>query len=414
MVLLLPHVRLTPHRFAAVVLLIAAGCPAPQGSPDAGPKPAILTTIVGKNSAEYGFADGDPSTARLYWPEGLVLDGTQENLYIADTANHAIRKYNFASQQLSTVAGVGGMLGFRDTRLEDGGMRVALLNTPREMAMDPDGGSLWFTDTGNDVIRRLDLATFEVTTHFGVPGVPGGTDSDAGPALFGNQGLFNLWPGAILFSDAGTMFVSDGANMTIRAINMGSGEVTTLAGTVDTPGYQDGTGTNTLFNKPMGLAFDLTGGLIIAEANNIVLRRLDLTTLAVTTLAGKAPPAPNLYCEIVSPMQPRECGWVDAPKGLDARFRFPFGVAPDGQGGLYVVDSHNDVIRFYDMRTTAVSTVAGVQHTILEDADHASTDTSDTDPGTFWHPTHAVFQQPNILYVSDRSANCIRKVVLPR
>jgi DNA-binding beta-propeller fold protein YncE len=394
-------------------LLLLAGCSPGMTAPDAGQPHAVLTTLVGKNGT-YGFGDGDPSTARLWWPEGLLLDPSGQSLYIADTSNHAIRKYDFATQQLSTVAGVGGQQGFRDNRLPDGGITFALLNTPREMALDPDGGSLWFTDTGNDVIRRLDLTTLEVTTHFGSPGMPGGTDGVGDQARFGNQGLFLLWPGAILFNDAGTMFVSDGANNTIRAIDMGTAEVKTIAGMTLDAGWRDGAGDQALFNKPMGLAFDLTGGLIVAEANNIVLRRVDLSTHQVTTLAGKAPPAPNLYCEVASPSQPRECGWVDAPTGLDARFRFPFGVAPDGQGGLYVVDSHNDLIRFYDMRSTAVSTVAGVQHTILVDDNHGSTDTSATDPGTFWHPTHAVFQPPNILYVSDRSASCVRKVVLPR
>src|SRR5581483_6692510 len=113
---------------------------------------------IGKNGV-FGFHDGDPDTAEMFWPEGLVLDPSRQHLYIADTANHAIHRYDFATQHLSTVAGIGGMMGFSDTSYDDAGQLVpAFLNTPREMTLDPGGGSLWFTDTGNDVIRRLDFA----------------------------------------------------------------------------------------------------------------------------------------------------------------------------------------------------------------------------------------------------------------
>src|SRR5581483_7170456 len=120
------------------------------------------------------------------------------------------------------------------------------------------GGSLWFTDTGNDVIRRLDFATLEVTTHFGTPGMPGGSDGAGAQARFGNPGLFNLWPGSMLFDDAGTLYVSDGANHTIRAIDMATQQVRTIAGRTADAGHLDGPGLQALFNKPMGLAFDLS------------------------------------------------------------------------------------------------------------------------------------------------------------
>jgi hypothetical protein len=97
---------------------------------------------------------------------------------------------------------------------------------------------------------------------------------------------------------------------------------------------------------------------------------------------------------------------------MAARFRFPFGAALDQMGGILVVDSHNDVIRRYDLASAAVTTVAGVQHTILDDIPHASNDSSATTLGTFWHPTHAIVAQPGVLLVSDRSASCIRRVVL--
>jgi hypothetical protein len=207
--------------------------------------------------------------------------------------------------------------------------------------------------------------------------------------------------------------VVDSANETLRTIDLPTLAVATLAGKLGVDGYADGIGPEAVFDKPMNLVPDGAGHLYVTEANNIDIREVDLATRAVTTVAGKAPPSPSEYCEILAQMLAAECGSDDAPNGLDARFRFPFGTTPDGNGGFFFADSHNDLIRRFDMTTTAVTTVAGVQMTILDDTPHASEDSSPSHAGTFWHPTHVAFRAPNLLYVSDRSANAIRLVELP-
>jgi hypothetical protein len=209
-----------------------------------------------------------------------------------------------------------------------------------------------------------------VTTVFGKVGSAGTTDGVGAEARFGRSGLGNPWSGGMVI-DAKTdpahplMYVSDSANQTIRSLDLATNEV-----------------------------------------------KIDLTTKNVVTVAGKAPASPYQFCELISVVLPPECGWIDATRGLDARFRFPFGVAPDQKGGFFIVDSHNDVIRRFDMASTAVSTVAGVQMEILDDVPHASDESTPAQYGTFWHPTNVAFAAPNVLYVSDRSANCIRRVEL--
>lgn len=393
-------------RLCLVALLALAGCVQPL-TPDAGVQPSI-TTLAGGNGAPGGFLDGPFASARFAFPEGLALDAKKENLYVADSDNHVIRMLELASSRVTTVAGVGGQQGFADSSA-DGGAR---LRVPRNLVLAPNGKSLFFTDTGNLVIRRLDLETNVVTTEFGTPGAPGTDDGLA--AKFGRMGFFALqpWGGGMVIDTNGVMYVADSANQTIRSIDLTTREVRTVAGRAGVEGSADGPATMATFNKPSGLG--LAGGaLYITEANNLTVRKLDLTTLTVSTVAGKAPANTKHFCEDISPVIPPECGSTDAPNGLDARFRFPFGMEPDGRGGFFIVDSHNNLIRRFDVATSAVTSVAGAQLTVIDDLPRPSLDTAPGQPGTFSHPSHAVFVPPKTLYVADRSANCIRRVELP-
>jgi DNA-binding beta-propeller fold protein YncE len=411
-------------RFRACAVLVASGLGCGHGSSSSSPAPpsdggvagrAKIVTIAGKNG-ESDFADGDAmTTARFAYPEGLVLDAAGANLYIADVNNHAIRRFELATMKVTTVAGVGTFRGSNDTSADG----PARLNMPRSLVLDPTGTSIYFTDTGNHTIRQLDLATKNVTTLYGKVGEPGTTDGVGADARFGASGILTPWAGGLVIDTTTdpakpTMYVSDSANQTIRAIDLTTRTVTTIAGRAGVPGSTDGIGTAATFNKPAGLAVDGKGKLYVAESNNVDLRQIDLKTMNVVTVAGKAPGDPTHFCEIISPVQPPECDAVDAPSGRDARFRFPFGVSPDQGGGFFVVDSHNDLIRHFDMATTAVTTVAGTQTTVLDDFPRESQDSTATQLGTFSHPTHAVFQAPNVLYVADRSANIIRRVELAR
>jgi sugar lactone lactonase YvrE len=392
-----------------------AGEPVHVGPP---PPPARILTIAGKNSEESAFADGDAADARFALPEGLVLDATGENLFIADMNNHAIRRLELGTMKVTTVAGVGTHRGSNDTS-DEGGFQPARLHTPRNLVLDPSGTSLYFTDTGNYVIRRLDLPTAKVTTVFGKSGEQGAADGVGNDARFGRSGFGNPWGGGMVIDSTTdparpVMYVADSGNSTIRSIDLTTREVKTIAGEVGVAGFADGMGLTAKFNKPSGLVLDGKGKLFVTEANNIDIRQIDLATMAVTTVAGKAPGQPNHFCENISPVQPPECGAADSTTGIEARFRFPFGVAPDQKGGFYLVDSHNNLIRHFDMTSTAVATVAGVQKELLDDIPHASAESSSspTRYGTFWHPTHVAFKAPNILFVADRSANCIRRVEL--
>lgn len=390
-------------RFAVLALLAACGAPSTQ------PAWPSIVTIAGKNAETYGFRDGVGTDALFAGPEGLAFDAKRNALYVADPANHALRRIDLGSMEVSTIAGVGGKSGSNDT-LPDG--TTALLNWPRSLALHTREDALYFTDTGNRTIRRLDLSTLVVTTVFGTAGQSGTTDGVGPDARFGTSSQFMFWSGGLTVDEAtDRLYVADSANQTLRAMDLRTRAVSTLLGKPRVLGFRDGTADVATLNKPTGLALDGTGGLYVGDANSLTLRRVDLAARTITTVGGKAPADVNTFCEVISPTLPPECDWVDGPVG-ESRYRFPFDLLPRGSKGLLVVDAHNNVLRELDFATNGVRTVAGVQRTILDDFPHASTESTATEPGTFWHPTHAAFRPPNTLYVSDRAANCIRQVEL--
>lgn len=391
-------------RFALVVLAVAA-CGAPPSPKAAWPS---VVTIAGKNAETFGFRDGTGTDALFAGPEGIAYDAKRNALYVADPANHAIRRVDLESMEVTTIAGVGGKAGSNDTLP---GV-VALLSWPRSVVLHSKEDALYFTDTGNRTIRRLDLTSMTVTTTFGTAGQSGTTDGVGPDARFGTSSRFMFWSGGLaLDAENDQLYVADSANQTLRTMDLKTRAVSTLIGKPRVLGFQDGAADVATLNKPTGLALDGKGGLYVGDANSLTLRRVDLASRTISTVGGKAPADVNTFCEVISATLPPECEWVDGPVA-SSRYRFPFDLLPRGTRGLFVVDSHNNVIRDFDYATSTVTTVAGTQRTILDDFPHASTESTDTEAGTFWHPTHAVFRPPNTLYVSDRAANCIRQVEL--
>ena len=206
----------------------------------------------------------------LIYPSGITSDGT--NLYVADSGNHTIRKIVIATGEVTTLAGTAGSTGS-----VDGTGTAALFNNPLGVASDVN--DVYVADSGNHTIRKIVIATGEVTTLAGTAGTSGSTDGTGTAALFNNP--------SEIASDGTNLYIVDSGNHTIRKIVIATGEVTTLAGTAGTSGSTDGTGKAALFNNPLGIATDRTN-LYVADSGNNTIRRIVIATGKVTTLAGKA------------------------------------------------------------------------------------------------------------------------------
>lgn len=195
-------------------------------------------------------------------------------------------------------------------------------------------GFAFIADFGNCEIRAVDVSTGEVTTLAGYA-APGNADG------VGSQASFNF-PQGVTHDGVGVVYVADTGNYNIRRIAVASATVSTLAGDSTTFGSADGTGTVATFTSPYGLAYhSLTSLLYVTDMTNHVIRTVNVQTRVVTTVAGSA----------------GVDAFLDAT-GTAARFHSPAGLVIV-DGFLYIADSANSRIRRMNLSNRVVSTFAG-------------------------------------------------------
>jgi sugar lactone lactonase YvrE len=159
-----------------------------------------ITIVAGSGTTD--FADGNGTEASFNRPPGVIV-GPGNNLFVADSGNHRIRKINTSSGEVTTVAG-------SDTVGDnDGNGTNASFMFPTELAFD-NAGNLYISDVVNNKIRKMDTAG-NVTTIAG----SGLSGSDNGPAA---SASFN-GPGGIAVDNAGNIYVPDVYNNLIRKIS---------------------------------------------------------------------------------------------------------------------------------------------------------------------------------------------------
>ena len=280
-----------------------------------------VTTIAGSASVS-GSTDGVGALARFAKPSGLWMDRTGV-LYVTDADNHTVRAISGAT--VSTIAGRAGEYGG-----DDGTGSAARFYEPDGIAGD-DAGNLYVADHNNHTIRKITAAGV-VTTLAGSPGLSGSADGVGGVARF-------YHPLGVAVDAAGTVYVADSFNRTIRKISP-TGAVSTFAGVAGSLGSADGTGAAARFGGPNGLALDAAGNLFVVDNGNYTIRRITPAG-EVTTIAGS------------TGVQGSSDG-----VGSAASFWSPSKAALDGAGNLYVADTGNSTIRRIDS-TGSVRTVIG-------------------------------------------------------
>ena len=308
-----------------------------------------VTLLAGDPNGGSGTADGFSTAARFKETAGIWGDG-DGSVYIAERANYAIRKLDLATGEVTTIAGLKGTADAVDGTGTDA--RFGELG-----ALWGDGdGNLFVADAGNHVIRKIVIATGEVTTLAGTFGVTGSADDFGADA-----GFYEPW--GVWGDNLGNLYIGEDTNATIRKIVIATGEVTTVAGDADTGGTADGFGVAARLDRPRGLWGDNMGHLYFSEVGNHAIRKIDLATGEVTTLAGLKQTS-------------------DFADGVGTTARFDFPNAIFGHGGyLYIVDDRNDVIRRMDISTLEVESIAGwVDNADLKDGTGALTPVSEETP----------------------------------
>jgi sugar lactone lactonase YvrE len=282
----------------------------------------VTSTIAGL-ALTTGSADGTNSAARFNIPQGIAVDPAG-NVFVADTGNATIRKLTPVGTNwvTSTIAGLAGPPGSADGT--NNAARFAVGGG--ELAMDT-AGALYFADWANNTIRKIAPAgtNWVTTTIAGLPGVAGHADGTNSAARFYN-------PNGVAVDGAGVVYVADSGNNGIRSIVPAGIDwvTTTIAGKAGYVGELDGTNDAARFNDPYYVAEDGAGTLYVTDYNGRTIRRISPmgTNWITTTIGGLN----------------EHYGTADGTNSA-ARFGNPYGLALDGRGNLFVVDSYNNAIR---------------------------------------------------------------------
>jgi len=332
------------------------------------------------STAAGGGSEGDgyqAVNAILGSPSGVATDSSG-NVYIADQDDQRVRRVSASTGIITTVAG-NGVYGFSG----DGGTAAnAMLYNPYGVAVDTSG-NLYIADQANQRIRKVTASSGLITTVAG-----NGSASyagDGGPAT--NASLNN--PGDVAVDSAGNLYIADASNNRIRLVVASTGIIITVAGN-GAPGYagDGGAATNANLNNPQGVALDNLGNLLIADSYNQRIRRVNLSSGVITTVAGNGIPGFN----------------SDGQPATTASLYYPSGVTSDSTGNIYIADASNARIRRIDATTGEITTVAGNGDYFF------SGDGGPAVSANLANPTNLTISSSGNLYIADESNNRIRMV----
>jgi DNA-binding beta-propeller fold protein YncE len=209
-------------------------------------------TVLAGELFKDGSNDGVGPTARFHSPDGMAMIG--RNIYVADTTNSDIRKINLDTKTVSTAAGVANISG-----TDDGPAGQAHFNLPTQLATD--GSNLYITDSGNSTIRRLNLSDNNVKT---IGGQAQQTGKDDGPPA---KSTFNGPRG--IATDGKFIYIADTGNDIIRKIDISSLETKTIAGTGE-EGVNNGPGDKATFSNPGAMCINGSSLYVLDADNHAI------------------------------------------------------------------------------------------------------------------------------------------------
>ncbi|MBM3801757.1 MAG: hypothetical protein FJW26_05515 [Acidimicrobiia bacterium] len=271
--------------------------------------------LAGTGREGFSGDGGSAAQAAMFDPHGIVITAGRQ-MFVADTRNHVIRKIDLKTGRISTVAGTG-KAGYSG----DGGPATKA-EFDRTFAIDVDskGRALYIADLGNRRIRRVDLKSGIVTTVAGngEKGVPqDGADAVGSPLVD---------PRAVAVAANGSLYVLERGGNALRVVDT-QGKILTLIASTQGE-LRAATTVVPDLNGPKHLCVDRSGNVIIADAENSLVRRYDPRTGKTQALAGTGQPGQAIV----------------AGEPLKTQLNRPHGVFVHPSGALYISDSYNNRI----------------------------------------------------------------------
>lgn len=348
-----------------------------------------IVTIAGTGEPAYSGEGARATDAALNEPKAVALDRAG-NLYIADAENNVVRKVFADTGTIVTVAGtvrteleaghsvpadpgpsqsaeedllsdppehkpdryvqlsdLSGTVRFVTGKLDHGQVQVlgdggpaiqASLNIPSGIAVATDG-TLYIADTRHHRVRRVDAISGIITTVAGTG--KASCSGDGGPAV---QAALNE-PHAVALDDTrGWLYIADQSNHRVRRVDLATGTVSTVAGTGEAAYDGDGMpATQASVAGPSGLAVAADGTLYIADTFNGRIRAIDPESGIIRTVAGDG----------------SQYRYQGLPNEWSTNLSRPNAIALDPEGHLILTDSDSHLIRRWDMRKKIATRIAG-------------------------------------------------------
>ncbi len=257
---------------------------------------------------------------------------------------------------------------------------LAKVNTPFGVVADA-AGNCYFTDYNNNRIRKVDGTTGVISTIAGTGSAYFG--GDGGQATSAGIQL----PRGIAMDPSGNIIFTDWGNNRVRKIDMSTGIITTLAGSAS-PGFggDGGPSTAAQLYTPWGVACDPSGNIYIADQGNNRIRKIT-TSGVISTVAGSA------------------YGFSgDGGQATAARLNYPTGVAAVG-ANIYIADYGNNIIR--KVNASGIISTIGSTHGVPYGY------TGDGGPATaakLYYPEGIACDGSGNIFIADRNNNVIRKI----
>jgi sugar lactone lactonase YvrE len=294
-------------------------------------KKGIITTVVGTGVEGYAGDGGLATEALIGEAYGCAFD-TEDNLYICDGRNHTIRRIDRSSQIIRTIAGTG-----RSGYSGDGGpAMLATMDNLYSMVVDTNG-DMYIVDRFNAAIRKVNANTGIITTVAGT-GTPG-YSGDGGLGITARM----REPNDCFLDGNGGLLIADIQDQRIRKLNLKTGIISTFAG--DGKKLRRGDGGPAVQASLMGpraVCMDKIGNTYVAEREGNGVRKIDKTGI-ISTFAGTG-----------------EMGYTgDGGPAISAKWGAPKALRCDHDNNLVVVDTENNAVRFIEVNSGIVTTIAG-------------------------------------------------------
>jgi len=381
-------------------------------------------SILAGNYSACGTApcgDGDlAANALLAAPSALAADGA--NIYLADENDNAIREITGADQKINSVAGTLSENQFYVAFYGDNGPATdAELFAPTAVAMDV-ANNLLIADTFNDIIRKVDFGTGNISTIVGTP------EAACGSSPCGDGGApgsaFLSYPTGLYADASGNTFIADyspavGGSPGVAVIReVVGGKITTIAGNYVGVGFSGDGGLATSAQlggptlgstPPLNVFVDNKGIVYIADSLNQRIRVVNTTAKTITVAKINIGPGDiNTVAGDGSVCAaPPSCG--DGAAATSAQLNSPSAVATDSAGNIYIADSFDNEIRIVNNTSGVINTFAGNG---IACASQGCGDGGAANSAELDVPTGVLVDYVGNVFISDTADYAVREVTL--